>query len=120
MLVTFTGRKSGRRFTIPVRYVTTGDTVRCFSSPPTQWWRNLRGGTHVNLRIAGKDGRYFAEVSDDDPEETKKWLQYYLEKFPQDAAYHDVRLNPDKSLVQEDLERASYESIVVRAEPAKD
>ena len=33
MLITFTGRKSGRRLTTPVRYVRVGDTVRCFTAP---------------------------------------------------------------------------------------
>jgi hypothetical protein len=53
MLITFTGRKSGRRFTTPVRYIKTGETVRCFTAAENQWWRNLRTGARVELLIKG-------------------------------------------------------------------
>lgn len=117
MLITFTGRTSGRRFTTPVRYVWDGDAVLCFTSASNQWWRNLRGGADVTLRLDGADVDYFATAIDNDPNEVRKWLDYYLGIFPQDAAYHNVRLNRDKSLVDEDLDRASREAIVVRSEP---
>jgi hypothetical protein len=47
----------------------------------------------------------------------KKQLLSYLSLFPQDAAYHDIRLNRDQSLVAEDLEAASRNAIVVEAHP---
>jgi hypothetical protein len=117
MLITFTGRKSQRLFTTPVRYVCVGDTVRCFTSPETLWWRNLRGGADVVLRLKGQDKRYHATVIENDPEQMREALIHYLGLFPQDAGYHDIRLNKDKSLVSEDLEHASKNSIVVEASP---
>ena len=117
MLITFTGRTSGRRFTTPVRYVRDGDVVRCFTSSSNQWWRNLRGGAPVTLRLAGQDQAYIATAIANDPGEVRRWLEHYLGEFPQDAAYHDIRLNKDKSLMAEDLDRASHEAIVVEAKP---
>jgi hypothetical protein len=117
MLVTYTGRKSQRRFTTPVRYVQTGDNVRCFTSAETLWWRSLRGGADVVLRLQGEDRSFHATVIDNDPTRIREALENYLELYPQDAAYHDIRLNKDKSLVAEDLERASRSSIVVEATP---
>jgi len=117
MLITFTGRKSGRRFTTPVRYVRDGETIRCFTSAENLWWRNLRGGANVVLRIGGQDASYQARTVEGDPVEVKKWLQYYLGLFPQDAAYHDIRVNSDKSLVAADLEKASRNAIMVEAKP---
>jgi len=117
MLITFTGRKSGRQYTTPVRYFRDSETVRCFTSAENQWWRNLRGGADVVYRIEGRDSRYRAKAIENDPEEVKKWLRYYLGLFPQDAAYHDIRLSRDKSLVQEDLEKASRSAILVEAKP---
>jgi len=119
MLITFTGRKSGRQFTTPVRYIRDGDTVRCFTSAENQWWRNLRGGADVVLRLEGRDARYHAHAVDNDPEEIKQWLQYYLGLFPQDAAYHEIRINKDKSLSAEDLEVASRNAILVEAKPVR-
>ncbi len=117
MLITFTGRKSGRRFTTPVRYIRDGETVRCFTSAENQWWRNLRGGAEVVLRIEGQDTPYHAEAVENDPDTVKEWLQTYLGLFPQDAAYHDIRINKDKSLVADDLEKASRSAIMVEARP---
>lgn len=117
MLVTFTGRKSQKLFTTPVRYIREGETVRCFTSTEHQWWRNLRGGADVILRIEGQDKPYFATAIENNPEETRRQLQRYLGMFPQDAAYHDIRLKKDKSLVAEDLDRASRNAIMVEARP---
>jgi hypothetical protein len=120
MLITFTGRKSGRRFTTPVRYIETDDVIRCFTSRENQWWRNVRGGADVVLRIAGRDRVCHAIAIENDPAETRKWLEYYLGLFPQDAVYHDIGLNKDKSLVAEDLEAALSRAIVVEARPKED
>jgi len=117
MLITFTGRKSGRLFTTPVRYVRVGDTVRCFTSAENLWWRNLRGGAAVSLRIEGKEAPYWASPIENNPGAKRDALKHYLALFPQDAAYHGIRLNPDKSLVSEDLERAAHDAVVVEARP---
>lgn len=51
-IIEFTGRKSGRRYTTPVAYVRDGDTVLLSTDSP--WWRNLRGGAPVRLRLQGR------------------------------------------------------------------
>ncbi len=120
MLITFSGRRSGKKFTTPVRYIENDRTIRCFTTSDTQWWRNLRGGADVVLRVRGKDSPYKAVAIENNPEEVKKWLIYYLGLFPQDAAYHDIRLNKDKTLLEGDLERASHNAILLEAHPAKE
>ena len=118
MLITFTGRKSGKKFTTPVRYIQTGNTVRCFTAAENQWWRNLRSSARVSLLIKGQLGDYEAQAIFDKPEDIKQQLVSYLALFPQDAAYHDIRLNKDKSLNQQDLEQAARNAVVVEAIPA--
>jgi hypothetical protein len=57
-LITVTGRRSGREFTLPVSYVQEEDRIRITVGWPEQklWWRNLRGeGGPVRLRIRGVD-----------------------------------------------------------------
>jgi hypothetical protein len=49
------------------------------------------------LRVKGKDFSYEAIAIENQPEEIKKWLVIYLGKFPQDAAYQDIKLNKDKN-----------------------
>lgn len=52
------GRKSGRRYTIPVAYTRQGETL--LVGTPFGWVRNLRTGERVDIRLAGK--RRSAEV----------------------------------------------------------
>jgi hypothetical protein len=118
MLITFTGRKSNKKFTTPVRYIRAGSSIRCFTAAENQWWRNMRGGADVILRIQGKDAHYHASAIFDDPARIRQGLEDYLNIFPQDAAYHDIRLTRDKGLVSEDLDRASTLAVIVEAQPA--
>lgn len=117
MLITFTGRKSGRRFTTPVRYVRRGDTVRCFTASENKWWRNLQGGAEVTLRIRGRDLPFQATAIHDDPAKVRAGLEDYLREFPQDAAYHDIRLVGRRTLDPADLERAAKTAVMVEARP---
>jgi len=54
-LITVTGRKTGRTFTFPVGYERSADTVRITVGWPERkrWWRNLRGGAPVRVRLRG-------------------------------------------------------------------
>jgi hypothetical protein len=117
MLITFTGRRSGRRFTTPVRYIRRGDAIRCFTSSESKWWRNLKGGAEVTLRIAGRDRRYRATAIHDDPTSVRAGLEDYLAEFPQDAAYHDIRLIGQSTLEPAGLERAARTAVMVEARP---
>ena len=118
LLITFTGNKSGRQYTTPVRYIRDGNLIRCFTSAENKWWRNMRGGAEVMLRVQGENKKFRATAIENDPDRVREALVHYLRKYPQDAAYHDIRLNKDRTLVTEDLEHASNSSIVVEAEPA--
>jgi deazaflavin-dependent oxidoreductase (nitroreductase family) len=55
LLITFTGHKSGRVYTTPTEYVQQGDTVTLFTQKSRIWWKNLRGGAPVTLRLRGRD-----------------------------------------------------------------
>jgi deazaflavin-dependent oxidoreductase (nitroreductase family) len=117
MLITFTGRRSGRRYTTPVRYLQSGDVVRCFTASESKWWRNLKGGAEVALRIRGRDRRYHAVAIDDDPARVRAGLEEYLRQFPQDAAYHDIRLIGRRTPDPTDLDRAARAAVIVEARP---
>lgn len=117
MLITFTGRRSGRRYTTPVRYLRIGTTIKCFTSQEGQWWKNLRGGADVILRLEGINKPYHAVALWDDPALIKAALREYLELFPQDAAYHEIRRSRNGSLNTDDLDRASNNAVVVEATP---
>jgi hypothetical protein len=91
MLLTFTGRKSGRRYTIPVRYLRKNETLLTLTDSP--WWRNLRGGVPVDLSIAGQNMRGHAEVNTD-PDDVEQAIGSMLRQAPSDARFYQV--HPDR------------------------
>lgn len=65
MLLTFRGRRSGRRITIPVGYFRVDDrTVLLATERP--WQKNLAGGAQVELRLRGRDVAGRSEVIADE------------------------------------------------------
>jgi hypothetical protein len=58
VMLTYTGRRSGRTFTIPVGYRRTGDhvTIRVSLPDSKTWWRNFLGaGGPLSLRLGGAE-----------------------------------------------------------------
>jgi hypothetical protein len=56
-LITVTGRRSGSEHTLPIMYKREGSTLTIPVMWPERklWWRNLRGGAPVRLRLRGKN-----------------------------------------------------------------
>jgi deazaflavin-dependent oxidoreductase (nitroreductase family) len=104
MLITFTGRKSGKSYTTPVSYARDGDTVTAFTHGA--WARNLRGGARVTLRLAGRDYAGQAEAIDDRAMIVKS-LSEFLRRVPRDARFYHVTLDGQKQPNLQDVERAA-------------
>jgi hypothetical protein len=64
LLLTVTGRASGRTYAFPVGYVREADTLTILSGRHA-WWKNLRGGAPVAVLLAGRRRRGRAEVIED-------------------------------------------------------
>jgi deazaflavin-dependent oxidoreductase (nitroreductase family) len=62
LLLTFTGRKSGKAFTTPIRYVQEGETLRLKVLVKYPWWKNLREQPTVRVLLRGKWHTGRAEV----------------------------------------------------------
>ena len=63
MLLTFTGRKTGKKFSTPVGYLRKGNQVLVFTH--SAWWKNFIGSAPVSLRIQGRELQGIAQpVSD--------------------------------------------------------
>jgi len=76
MLITVTGRKTGKKYTTPVGYYRTDDTLWIISNRNRTWWRNLIGGAEVTLRLQGKNGTGFAEAILDEQTVTQQVMEY--------------------------------------------
>ena len=53
MLITVTGRKSGKRYTFPVSYIRDGETLLVISQKDRTWWKNLSNGAPVTVLLQG-------------------------------------------------------------------
>jgi deazaflavin-dependent oxidoreductase (nitroreductase family) len=81
ILITFTGRKSGKTYTIPVSFVRDGDTLMMISQREHSWWKNLGGGAQVTLYMQGHTLKARGEVFMD-AETVAKRLLLFLQHFP--------------------------------------
>ena len=107
-LLSFTGRRSGRRYTIPISYDRQGSRVLMLTKKSRTWWRNFVDQPAVRVRMAGElmGGHAEAHVATDaDLDE----VVAFLSSRPQDAkAYGVTRLadgSPDPESVRALLPR---------------
>lgn len=63
MLLIYEGRKSGKRYIIPVGYVPQGNRLYVFTHSP--WWKNFAQSAPVAMRLQGKLVRGTATRTDD-------------------------------------------------------
>ena len=83
-LLTFTGRKTGKTYTIPVSYHREDDTVTVVTKRVRRWWRNFETAHEVEVRIAGRNYAGKAEATTGEAE-ALEFMLGYLEKRPIDA-----------------------------------
>jgi deazaflavin-dependent oxidoreductase (nitroreductase family) len=112
MIITYTGRKSGKMFSTPVNYVREGDVLWTISYRQRTWWINLHDSP-VTVRIQGKDfpcvGRAIT-----DQQEVADCLMAYLRKAPQIAKYIGVGLDANGQPRQDDVANAAQMRVMVR------
>jgi len=112
-LITVTGRKSGKMFTTPVNYARRGDVLHITSLRSRAWWRNLRGGGPVTLRLQGQDVKGWGTVAEDNQDVTAG-LTAYLSQSPQHAKYFSVALDSNGQPRAKDVARAAQDRVVIQ------
>jgi len=113
MLVSVTGRRSGRVYTTPVNYLRDGDMLTILSLRERTWWRNLRGGAEVGVHLRGQARRGQATLSEGDVE-VAALLGRILARLPAYARLLGVRMRPDGTPHPEDLVHAASSRVVVQ------
>ena len=94
MLISYTGRESGRTYTTPVNYVWGGDTLLVVSPRDRIWWRNLRVESPVTGRVAGRDLRGVGRDFEVEDVAQEGGLLTVLQKDPAFRRYWRVELVP--------------------------
>ncbi len=115
LLIRFRGRKSGREFTTPVRYIRSGAAIQCFTGRANQWWRNMREGAEVSLVIEGRSAPYIMTAIQE-PEKVAVSLAKLLEQFPQDAPYYEIKPAKGNLVPEAELRSAAARTVLVQGE----
>jgi hypothetical protein len=114
VLITFTGCKSGKTYTTPVSYSQSGDQVSIFTH--ANWWKNLRGGMPVILRIQGRAVQGLAEPVSEDKQAVAAGLAAHLRKVPGDARWYGVTFDDHGNPRAEEVEQAVQTVVMIRVQ----
>jgi deazaflavin-dependent oxidoreductase (nitroreductase family) len=114
LLITFTGRKSGKTYTTPVDYSQDGDQVTIFTH--AAWWKNLGNGTPVMLCMRGRELQGLAVPVAEDKQTVAAGLAAHLRKVPSDAKYYGVTFDENRNPRAEEVEKAAQTVVMIRVQ----
>jgi deazaflavin-dependent oxidoreductase (nitroreductase family) len=112
LLITFTGRKSGKSYTTPVSYSQNDGQVTIFTH--AGWWKNLSDGAPVTLHIRGQELQGLAEPVAEDKQAVASGLAAHLRKMQSDARYYDVTFDGNNNPRAEEVEQAAQTVVMIR------
>jgi hypothetical protein len=113
MLITFTGRKSGRSFTTPVTY--SQDEKQVVFHSTQRWWKNLEGGAKVTLRLRGRTRTGWAVPTQDVPTIVAAIEAFLEHRGRRRAAMIDLTLaDPSRPPTRTELEAAAQQRVLVQ------
>ena len=113
LIIHFVGRRSGKRYRTPVRYTVSGEKLHCFTSKSGKWWRNVEANGNLTVYLKGRLISCRASTYVDDPVRIRPALRTCLVQFPQDAAYHSIRLLKDGSPDESEFESALPDVVLI-------
>jgi deazaflavin-dependent oxidoreductase (nitroreductase family) len=112
LLITFSGRKSGKTYTTPVSYSQSDNQVIIFTH--AAWWKNLRSGTPVTLRLRGRELQGLAEQPvAEDKQAVAAGLLAHLRKVPTDASFYGVTFDDQRNPRAEEVEKAAQSVVMI-------
>ena len=118
LLLSFTGRESGRRYTTPVAYLKEGKALLMTTDSP--WWKNLRGkdgaGTPVTVRVKGREYEGIGEAVTDETEVVRV-LARFLQMQPGYGRFVGVKRGAGGQVDPSMVEEAARGRVVVRVWP---
>jgi deazaflavin-dependent oxidoreductase (nitroreductase family) len=102
LVLSYIGRRSGRRRATPVQYARFGDDLALVAARASHksWWRNFRDSGPVTITLRGRRQRGIAEVLRGD--ERSAGLAAFRARYPR------ARLEDDFEVVRVRLEHATH------------
>lgn len=109
LVLTVKGRKSGRRYDVPLNWVPDGNGgLVCFTGKDwSGWWRNVSAeGTPTTATLRGERLPATARLVED-PAAVERGLRTFLARFPSNAKPFGVSVGSGKLPDEVDLARAA-------------
>jgi deazaflavin-dependent oxidoreductase (nitroreductase family) len=115
MLITVTGRRTGKQYSTPVGFYRDGNSLWVLTSRDRTWWRNVRNEAEVSLLLKGKTVSAFAEAELDETV-VASHLFDYLRHMPLAAKSLGIR-TADKVPNVEDVRQVAKARLFVKIKP---
>lgn len=98
LLLTTTGRKSGREHTVPLFYLNDGEDMAVVASnggtaSHPAWWLNLKANPEATVEVGNREVRVRAEEAG--PEEKERLWPKFVEMY---GSYEDYRRRTDREI----------------------
>lgn len=116
MLITVTGRKTGKQYSTPVGFYREGDTLWVISNRDRTWWRNVKNGANVSLLLKGKTLNAFAEA-EMNAKVVEQHVRDYIHHMPTAAKSFGIRIE-NETPNSEDIARVAKDKLFVRIKPS--
>ena len=118
MLITVTGRRSGRVYTIPVGYQRNGDALVVLVSKPSrkQWWRNYRERRPIGVWLRGRAVHGHAFVVAPGSPAFREAVERTFSRVPGLGRQFDVAYDKRIGLTGAQLDVVAHAAVVVRIE----
>ncbi len=121
VLLTITGRRTGREYTIPVGYQRDGELVIVLVSdaPAKQWWRNFREERPIRMLLRGQEVEGLALLVHPASEEFRGWAGQTFQRLPFLGRQFGIRYDRRRGLTDEQVRHLGVEAAIVRIAPAR-
>ena len=135
-MLRYVGRKSGKTYQIPLRFVTLRDQIYCVTRT-TQWWTSTIQAPQVTLWLRGRPVAARARrMNDDDPitreayshevssvgwwpgDETAPYAAFYAYASPEPAAFPQTTVHPAAAFYDREASQFRLKYDDVRSAPS--
>lgn len=119
MVISWSGRKTGKRFSTPVGYQLDGEAVVVLISKPAEkgWWKNFRSPWPAELTLKGEELTMMGTVVSPDSSDFFRYCEDTLRQLPwMGSQFGGIRYEADKGLDEGQKETLAEFVAIVRFE----
>jgi hypothetical protein len=116
LLLTYTGRRTGRRVTLPLGYQRKSELVTVLASRARRklWWRNFVEPRPVELVLRGRQRRGDARLVPGDSEEFRETVDAVFERLPRLGRQFGISYDRRRGLTPEQWRTVAAEGALVK------